>query len=188
VYTGVSSTGVVTLSSFASESASLLLMASDPESQPTPLPHEAPDNQRIKPMPQRDGALRTMIDGVAYSVGVAPELIHAVIAVESNYDVQALSRRGAMGLMQLMPATAQRFGATNPYLAQDNVYAGARYLKWLMDYFDGNLELALAAYNAGEGSVVKAGLKVPRYAETQAYVQRVMATLKAAARPRGVQG
>jgi soluble lytic murein transglycosylase-like protein len=129
-----------------------------------------------------------MIDVVANAVGVSPALIHAVISVESNYDVQALSSRGAMGLMQLMPSTATRFGAANPYLGQDNVYAGARYLKWLLGVFDGNLELVLAAYNAGEGAVLRAGLKVPPYAETQAYVQRVMSTLKSAARPASVEG
>lgn len=119
-----------------------------------------------------------MIDSIASTVEVAPRLLHAVISVESNYDAKAVSPRGAVGLMQLLPATAKRFGVTDPFIERDNVYAGASYLKWLIGYFDGDIELALAAYNAGEQAVVKAGRKIPQYPETQAYVRRVMAILK----------
>jgi soluble lytic murein transglycosylase-like protein len=102
------------------------------------------------------------------------ELIHAVISAESNYNPRALSDKGAQGLMQLMPATARRFGSINSLDPRDNILTGSRYLRWLMDYFNQNIELAVAAYNAGEGAVVKAGHKIPPYPETQKYVPKVL--------------
>lgn len=102
------------------------------------------------------------------------ELIHAVIKTESNYNPRALSRKGAQGLMQLMPATARRFGSTDALDPRDNILAGSRYLRWLMDYFNQNVELAVAAYNAGEGAVVKAGNRIPSFPETQRYVPEVL--------------
>ena len=102
------------------------------------------------------------------------ELIHAVIKTESNYNPRALSRKGAQGLMQLMPATARRFGSTDSLDPRDNILAGSRYLRWLMDYFNQNVELAVAAYNAGEGAVVKAGNRIPPFPETQRYVPKVL--------------
>ena len=122
-----------------------------------------------------------LIDGVSRSVDISPDLLHAVILAESNYDVAAVSPRGAIGLMQLMPTTAARFGVANPFIAKDNIFAGARYLKWLVGYFDEDLELVLAAYNAGEQAVMKAGRKIPPYPETRAYVRRIMGDLNAAA-------
>jgi soluble lytic murein transglycosylase-like protein len=124
--------------------------------------------------------LRRVVDEVAGKVGISADLLHAVIAAESRYDTRALSPRGAIGLMQLLPATAKRFGARDPYAPDENVLAGARYLKWLMQMFQNDLELVLAAYNAGEQAVVKAGRRVPPYAETQAYVPRVLAYLRCA--------
>ncbi len=105
--------------------------------------------------------------------GVSPALVHAVITAESNYDPEALSRAGAMGLMQLMPGTARRFGVADPWDPEQNVHGGVRYLRELLDRFQ-NLKLALAAYNAGEGAVEQHGNQVPPYEETQTYVQRVM--------------
>lgn len=115
--------------------------------------------------------------------GVDYELLQAVIATESGFDARAVSPRGAVGLMQLMPATASRFGVagdakrsveqklTDP---ATNVAAGTRYLRYLMDLFEGRLDLALAAYNAGEGAVQRAGNRIPAYRETRNYVQSVM--------------
>ena len=107
--------------------------------------------------------------------GVDPRFIHAVIKQESRYDPKAVSYVGAQGLMQMMPATAQRFGLTNPFDATANVEAGTKYLKWLLKRFDGDVSLALAGYNAGEGSVDKYK-GVPPYSETQNYVKKIVAT------------
>lgn len=124
--------------------------------------------------------MNRLIADVAAQVQISPQLLHAVIAAESSYNARARSARGAIGLMQLMPATAARFGARDPYVAEQNVLAGASYLKWLMEQFAGDLELVLAAYNAGENAVLKAGRRIPPYPETQAYVPRVLSYLRCA--------
>ena len=101
-------------------------------------------------------------------------LVHAVVTAESAYDPDALSSAGAVGLMQLMPATARRFGVTNRNNPRDNVTGGTRYLRVLIDLFGNDLRLALAAYNAGENAVIRHGRKVPPYPETQRYVRKVL--------------
>jgi soluble lytic murein transglycosylase-like protein len=106
---------------------------------------------------------------------VEEALLHAVIRVESGYNPQALSVKGATGLMQLLPTTALRYGTRNLYDPEQNIQAGARHLRDLLDAFDGNLPLALAAYNAGEAAVRQAGNRVPRFPETVAYVAKVVA-------------
>lgn len=105
-----------------------------------------------------------------------PALIHAVITAESNYNPNAVSEKGAVGLMQLMPDTARRYGVKSKEIKQPekNITAGAQYLADLIRMFDGDLKLALAGYNAGENVVLRYGRKVPPYAETQAYVPRVL--------------
>jgi len=105
-----------------------------------------------------------------------PALIHAVITAESNYNANAVSHKGAVGLMQLMPDTARRYGVSGREikLPEKNIMAGSQYLADLNRMFDGDLKLALAGYNAGENVVVRYGRKVPPYAETQAYVPRVL--------------
>ena len=99
-------------------------------------------------------------------------LVSAVIKAESDYDPRETSNKGARGLMQLMPATAQRFGVTNSYDPTANVYAGTRYLRWLLETFEGNADLAVAAYNAGEGNVWKYN-GVPPFRETVNYINRI---------------
>jgi hypothetical protein len=106
--------------------------------------------------------------------GVDPRFIHAVIKQESRYDPKAVSFAGAQGLMQMMPATAKRFGLKDPFDATANVEAGTKYLKWLLQRFDGDVSLALAGYNAGEGAVDKYK-GVPPYGETQNYVKTIVA-------------
>jgi soluble lytic murein transglycosylase-like protein len=102
--------------------------------------------------------------------GVDPRFIHAVIWQESKYDTHARSHAGAQGLMQLMPATAKRFGCDDPNDPVSNINAGTKYLSWLLKRFSGNVELALAGYNAGEGAVDKYD-GIPPYSETQNYVK-----------------
>ncbi len=103
-----------------------------------------------------------------------PALLHAVITAESAYDPDAISTAGAVGLMQLMPGTAQRYGVSNRRDPIANVSGGTRYLSDLLAMFDNNLVLALAAYNAGENAVINNGHKIPPYKETQTYVRRVL--------------
>jgi soluble lytic murein transglycosylase-like protein len=113
------------------------------------------------------------IAAAARKAGVDAALVHAVIAVESGYRADAVSPRGAIGLMQLMPATARRFGTDDPHDLQANLQAGTRYLRFLIDRFPARKDLALAAYNAGEGAVTRHG-GIPPYPETQAYVPAVL--------------
>ena len=117
-----------------------------------------------------DKNLDRIIFEVGERQGVDPRFIHAVIWQESKYDVSAHSHAGAQGLMQLMPATAKRFGCDDPSDPQANIEAGTKYLGWLLKRFDGNVELALAGYNAGEGAVDKYN-GVPPYNETRNYVK-----------------
>jgi soluble lytic murein transglycosylase-like protein len=105
---------------------------------------------------------------------IDPALLHAIIAVESDTSHIAVSRKGAIGLMQVMPATGRRFGATNLFNPEQNVDAGARYLRVLAAMFNNDLTLVLAAYNAGENAVTRFGNRIPPYPETQHYVARVI--------------
>jgi soluble lytic murein transglycosylase-like protein len=120
------------------------------------------------------GQYDSIIEKAAILASVEPNLLRAVIVVESGFNSRAVSKRGAMGLMQLMPATATRFGASNPYDPRENVRAGARYLKFLIDRFGQDVRLALAAYNAGEEAVARNGGQIPPFTETMAYVPRVL--------------
>ena len=117
-----------------------------------------------------DPDLDLIIAHAGKAQGVDPRLIHAVIWQESKYKPSAASHAGAQGLMQLMPAAAERFGCEDRNDAESNVKAGTKYLRWLLKRFDGNVTLALAAYNAGEGNVDKYE-GVPPFGETQAYVR-----------------
>ena len=120
------------------------------------------------------GRYDSIIEKAATAASVEPNLLRAVIVVESGFNSRAVSKRGAMGLMQLMPATATRFGVSNPYDPLQNVHAGARYLKFLIDRFGQDVRLALAAYNAGEDAVDRNGGQIPPFSETMAYVPRVL--------------
>ncbi len=114
------------------------------------------------------------IEQAADEVGIDAALVHAVITAESGYNPAALSRTGAQGLMQLMPETAKRYAVKDAFDPKQNILGGTRYLRDLLDLFDNNIELAVAAYNAGENAVIRHGRKIPPYRETQAYVPKVM--------------
>ena len=119
--------------------------------------------------------------------GIDPLLIYSQMHQESTFNIRATSYKGARGLMQLMPATARRFGVTEIYDPRQNIDAGVKYMRWLLDTFNGDVVLALAGYNAGEGAVMKYGWQVPPYRETQEYVRRITARYNAISDGRYVQ-
>lgn len=123
-----------------------------------------------------DKPFAKLIEGAAREAALDPALVHAVISVESAYNPAARSPKGAIGLMQLMPATAARYGVANAgHSPEVNLKAGTRYLSDLMQLFDNRTDLVLAAYNAGENAVLRYGLRIPPYRETQLYVPAVLA-------------
>jgi soluble lytic murein transglycosylase-like protein len=115
-----------------------------------------------------------VIKEVARAHALEDALLHAVVTAESAYNPRAVSKKGAAGLMQLMPETAQRYGVTDRFDPVQNLHGGARYLTELLRMFNGNLSLTLAAYNAGENNVVKYGNRIPPFQETRAYVPKVL--------------
>ena len=115
-----------------------------------------------------------LIETAAKHHGVDVALVHAVITAESGYNPKAVSRAGAQGLMQLMPDTARRFGVQNSFDPAQNIHGGVKYLSELLAMFNGNKELAVAAYNAGENAVIRHGNRIPPYAETTHYVPKVL--------------
>ena len=135
-----------------------------------PLAHSSASNIRLLGKPFHD-----QVVAAAKTHGVDSALVHAVIAAESNYQTKAVSPKGAIGLMQIMPDTGARYGVVRSSLVKPdaNITTGTRYLAELLAMFDGNLELALAGYNAGENAVVRYGMRIPPFAETRAYVARV---------------
>ena len=127
-------------------------------------------------MPSAEAIRRfsSMIESASRTHGVDVALVHAVISAESGYNPAALSKAGASGLMQLMPDTAKRYGVQNILDPMENINGGVRYLRDLIAMFNGNLELAVAAYNAGENAVIRHGNRIPPYAETVHYVPKVL--------------
>lgn len=138
----------------------------DPAAQPKTTPASA-----------APASLDEAVERIAADQQLPAALIHSVIKVESNYNPNAVSPKGAQGLMQLIPSTARRFGVADSFNPVDNIEGGARYLKYLLDLHGGNYALALAAYNAGEGAVAKYG-DIPPYPETLNYVQSVATELR----------
>lgn len=115
-----------------------------------------------------------VVDAVARTYGLESALLHAVISVESRYRPDAVSRKGAAGLMQLMPVITQHYGVSNPFDPVQNLHGGAKYLRYLLQAYNNDVSLALAAYNAGETAVAKYGNRIPPYRETVKYVPRVL--------------
>jgi len=145
------------------------------EPQSLRLPGRAPAEPAIPPQ-LADKPYAELISSAARKAALDPALVHAVIFVESRYQAAARSPKGAIGLMQVLPETAARYGVADPAKSPEaNVKAGTLYLQDLMQLFDGRLELALAAYNAGENAVLRYGHRVPPYPETQSYVPAVLA-------------
>ena len=140
----------------------------------------------VVPSAERITAYDPIIESVARAFGTDVNLLRAIVHVESRFNPNAVSPKGAIGLMQVMPATASRMGLAdaerNLFEPEANLRTGTRYLRLLLNMFEGQPELAVAAYNAGEGAVMKYGREIPPYPETQAYVQNVMAIYRSLSR------
>jgi soluble lytic murein transglycosylase-like protein len=133
----------------------------------------ASEIRATRPAPRGDSRFDELIEQYATAQGVSPALVRAVIQAESNFNPRAISNKGAMGLMQLMPATARELGVDNPFHPADNIRGGVTYLARLLARYDDNVELALAAYNAGPGNVERYGNAVPPFRETRDYVKKI---------------
>jgi soluble lytic murein transglycosylase-like protein len=168
VYSFTDANGVSHFSNVPADSRYQLLIAT-----PTDTVAVAPKEKSIDWL-ARSAQYDGVITGAAKAATIQAALVRAVIVVESGFNPRAVSKKGAIGLMQLQPATAKRYGVKNIYDPEQNVRAGAHYLSDLLTRFDSNLELALAAYNAGEEAVERYGRHVPPYRETLAYVPSVM--------------
>ena len=164
IYSFVDSSGVTHFSNVPVDSRYRLLLATPPEERP-----EQPGKWLAK-----SADYDPLIERAARAAAVRPELVRAVIVVESAFNPRAVSKRGAQGLMQLKPSTARRYGVSNAFDPEQNITAGAHYLRDLLARFGNDLELTLAAYNAGEDAVERYGRSIPPFSETRHYVPAVM--------------
>jgi soluble lytic murein transglycosylase-like protein len=150
---------------------------------PAPVSPVLPVSDRLaQEMP---AGLKTIVDNIALTHGVDPALVRAVMKTESNFNRYAVSPKGALGLMQLIPATGRRYGVQDFFDPQQNIDGGVRYLKFLLEKFNGNLDLALAGYNAGENLVARLG-RIPPIPETTNYVRKIRAIYKKSPAPNPV--
>jgi hypothetical protein len=180
IYIGPEGTGAIVISNVPQDDSFGLLLKAPPEPV-LPSGSRPVGDMPLEPLVAPKASLldkarryEPWVAQAAREAQVDARLLHAVVAAESAYNASAVSPKGAVGLMQLMPATARRYGVLNILDAQQNLAGGARYLADLLRLFGNDLQLALAAYNAGENAVLRHGSKVPPYAETVAYVPRVL--------------
>ncbi|HKA18533.1 MAG TPA: transglycosylase SLT domain-containing protein [Blastocatellia bacterium] len=146
---------------------------------PTPVAGHTATDTVSQEMP---GSLKALVDSISANHGVDAELVRAVMKTESNFNPRAVSNKGALGLMQLIPSTGRRYGVRDFFDPQQNIDGGVRYLKFLLEKFNGDLDLSLAAYNAGENLVERLG-HIPAIPETTNYVRRVRAIYKKESTP-----
>ena len=171
IYAFTDATGTTHFSNVPDDSRYALVARTPPLEAAVP----SADARRASLWLARSADYDAAIQRAAKAASIHAELVRAVIVVESGFNPRAISRRGAIGLMQLLPSTARQYGAFNAFDPEQNIYAGARYLAALLSRFGAkNLELVLAAYNAGENAVEHYGRKVPPFRETRAYVPNVM--------------
>jgi hypothetical protein len=164
--------------SMAAAQLRLLKVSADPKRRPSCIQGGGGSSQTqvvIRTHPAT-GEIAKLVHSLAPKYKLDPSLVLAVVEAESNFNPQARSPKDAQGLMQLIPATADRFGVKDVWDPEQNLNGGMAYLRWLLDHFDGDIKLALAGYNAGEGAVEKHG-GVPPFEETQSYVARIMRRL-----------
>lgn len=166
IYTLITDDGSVTLSNVPASGYKVLVRESDEVA-------AASGGGNPAGMP-RKARYDSLVDEVARTYGLESALLHAVISVESRYVPDAVSSKGALGLMQLMPVTAKRYGVANALDPVQNLHGGAKCLRDLLKRFNNDVSLALAAYNAGENAVVRNGYRIPPYRETVAYVPKVL--------------
>lgn len=169
VYLAYTQDGTPRFSNFSDEKHPSVFIQGTPVSMATAMTMEG----RVRA--QKRDQLLPLIRQMAEIHSIDPALLTAVIDVESGFNTTATSPKGAMGLMQLVPKTAAQYGLSTPYNPAQNLDAGTRYLKNLLDLHDGNIALAIAAYNAGQGSVSRQKRRIPPYGETLLYVPRVLA-------------
>ena len=177
IYVYTAADGTVSLSNVPTDARYEVLIAAPlPAIGAAPAANAGKSLKPVKPAPELAGKTRYdwMVDEVSRTYGLDSALLHAVITVESSYNSKAVSNKGAAGLMQLMPATARRYGVADAFDPAQNLGGGARYLRDLLQMFDSDVSLALAAFNAGENAVKKHGNRIPPYRETQRYVPRVL--------------
>ncbi len=175
IYAFTDEQGITHYTNLPDDSRYALLIKSPPE----PSPQRGAVATAIRgDWRERAATYSGMIDRAARTAAVHPALVRAVIAVESAFDPRAVSRAGAQGLMQLLPSTARRYGVGNPFDPEQNVRGGASYLSYLLKRYNNNIELALAAYNAGEDAVDRYGKTIPPYRETREYVPAVLRLYK----------
>ncbi len=149
------------------------LKKKNPQSQPSPTAALVKVPSAACTISSGNQAIDGLVNEAASRHGLDPCLIFSVMRAESAFNRMAISPKGASGLMQLMPATATRFGVKNIFDPRENVFGGAKYLRWLLDRFSGDVRLALAGYNAGEGAVEFYGYRIPPFLETQNYVRTI---------------
>ena len=164
IYAFTDGAGVVHYSNVPTDSRYERLIADPP-------PPSSPQGAELR---AKAAVFSDLIDEAARHAEVSPALLRAVIAVESAFDPRAVSPKGAQGLMQLRPSTARRYGVHRPFDPRDNLRGGASYIRDLLKRYGNDLELALAAYNAGEDAVDRHGRTIPPFPETQAYVPAVL--------------
>jgi soluble lytic murein transglycosylase-like protein len=164
IYSFVDDAGVTHFTNVPVDARYQLLLATPPEERAA----------RPESSLTRSAEFDPLIERAARSQEVRPELVRAVIVVESAFNPHAVSKRGAVGLMQLLPTTARRYGVADAFDPEQNITAGVHYLRDLMTRYGNNLELTLAAYNAGEDAVERYGHSIPPFAETQHYVPTVL--------------
>jgi soluble lytic murein transglycosylase-like protein len=169
IYTYTDTNGTVHFSNVPDNKRYALFMRT-PAEKSTPLP----DDHKTAGILGNRVRFTPMVEEAASLNRLDPALLHAMITTESGYNPRAVSPKGAIGLMQLMPNTARRYGVSDAYNPSQNIHAGAHYMSDLLQMFNQDLNLALAAYNAGEKSVIKYGNRIPPYRETLAYVPTVL--------------